>query len=301
MTNSNKDEQSYLDLLCKLMKDGDERITRNSITRSLFGERLVFNINDCFPLLTTKKMFFRGIFEELMWFIRGETDSKILEEKKVNIWKSNTTFDFLQKKGLPYREGDIGNMYGFQLKHAGIKYDGCDTNYDGKGFNQIEYCMNLLKHDKYSRRIIMTTFVPHEASYGVLYPCHGIAIQFYVVERNGLNYLSCQMYQRSGDFFLGVPYNIASYSLLVNLICVCLNSDPEIDMRFVPDRLIMSFGDCHIYCDHYEQVKEQIKRVPYNFPQIVIKDRKNIEEFEWSDIELIDYKSHPKITAELIA
>lgn len=298
---SNIDESGYLNLLNTIMETGDERKTRNSVTKSIFGERLIFNINDQFPLLTTKKMFIRGIFEELMWFIRGQTDSKILEEKKVNIWKANTTPEFLHNMNLPYREGDVGNMYGFQLRHAGANYVGCDNNYEGKGFNQIKYCMDLLKKDKYSRRILMTTFVPHEAQKGVLYPCHGIAIQFYVVENNGVNYLSCQMVQRSGDFFLGVPYNIASYSLLVNLMCTCLNNDPEIEMRFVPDRLIMVFGDSHIYENHYEQVKKQLTRSPYSFPQIKIKDKENIEDFEWSDIEIIDYNSHPKLTAEMIA
>jgi len=109
------------------------------------------------------------------------------------------------------------------------------------------------------------------------------------------------MTQRSGDFFLGIPYNISSYAILVNLMCVCLNNDDDIDLPFVPDRLIMNIGDCHIYKSHYEQVTEQITRKPYSSPQIKIKDRKNIEDFEWSDIEIIDYQCHPKISADMVA
>jgi len=203
---------------------------------------------------------------------------------------------------LPYLEGDIGNMYGFQLRHAGTRYTGCDTDYTSKGFNQIEYCLNLLKNDKYSRRILMTTYVPHEANKGVLYPCHGIVIQFYVKEVDGINYLSCHMYQRSADMFLGVPFNIASYALLVNMICHVLNNDEECNMKWKPDTLVMSFGDLHIYEDHYEQVKKQISRKAYKFPKINIKNNRfSLTEFEWDDIEIIDYNHHSGLKAQMIA
>jgi dihydrofolate reductase/thymidylate synthase len=299
---SNIDEVNYLDKLSKILNEGDERQTRNSITKSIFGERLVFDLKDKFPLLTTKKMFLRGIFEELVWFLRGQTDSKILEDKKVNIWKWNSTQEFINNMNLPYREGDVGNMYGFQLNHAGAEYTGCDTDYTSKGFNQIEYCLNLLKNDKYSRRILMTTYVPHEASKGVLYPCHGIVIQFYVRENDGLNYLSCHMYQRSADMFLGVPFNIASYALLVNMICHVLNNDEECDMKWKPDTLVMSFGDLHIYEAHYEQVKTQISRKAYIFSQINFKNKRNsLTEFEWDDIELINYNHHNALKAQMVA
>ena len=297
---SNFDEVNYLDKLNKILIHGDQRQTRNSITKSIFGDRLIFDLRDKFPLLTTKKMFLRGIFEELLWFLRGHTDSKILEDKKVNIWKWNSTQEFINKVGLPYREGDVGNMYGFQLNHAGAEYTGCDTNYTSKGFNQIEYCLNLLKKDKYSRRILMTTYVPHEAGKGVL--CHGIVIQFYVKEVDGLNYLSCHMYQRSADMFLGVPFNIASYALLVNMICHVLNNDEECNMKWKPDTLVMSFGDLHIYEDHYEQVKKQISRKAYKFPKINIKNNRfSLTEFEWDDIDIIDYNHHSGLKAQMIA
>ena len=296
------DEQEYLDVLKKIYENGDERQTRNAITKSLFGEKLEFDLsNNIFPLLTTKKMFLRGIFEELIWFLNGSTDSKLLEEKKVNIWKKNSSREFLDSMNLNYQEGDIGNMYGFQWNHFGAEYLGCHKNYKDKGFNQIKYCLDLLKTDKFSRRIIMTTYSPSEANKGVLYPCHGLIIQWYVKEKNDINYLSCHMYQRSADAFLGVPFNISSYSLLTYLFCEILNND-NLHCKFEPDKLIISFGDIHIYKNHYEQIKKQIKRKPYPFPKIVIKNKKSIiKNFEWEDIEIQDYKCHEKINADMIA
>ncbi len=147
----------------------------------------------------------------------------------------------------------------------------------------------------------MTTYVPHEASKGVLYPCHGIVIQFYVKENDGLNYLSCHMYQRSADMFLGVPFNIASYSLLVYMICHILNNDDSCDMKWKPDKLIMSFGDLHIYEQHYDQVKEQLNRKAYKFPKLNFKNKRySLSEFEWNDIEIIDYSYHPSIKAQMV-
>ena len=297
----NYDENNYLLKLKKILKHGNYRQTRNSITKSIFGERLEFDLKNKFPLITTKKMFLRGIFEELIWFLKGQTDSKILENKKVNIWKWNSSSEFIRNLGLPYREGDIGNMYGFQLNHAGAEYHGCDNDYSNKGFNQIEYCLNLLKKDKYSRRIIMTTYIPHQAHKGVLYPCHGITIQFYVRENNGFNYLSCHMYQRSADMFLGVPFNISSYSLLVYMICHVLNNDNECEMEWKPDNLIISFGDLHIYESHLEQVKIQIERKPSIFPQIKFKNKiYKLNEFKWDDIEIINYNYQSELIGNMI-
>jgi thymidylate synthase len=285
------------------MKHGNVRQTRNSITKSLFGEKLEFNLKDnMFPLLTTKKMFLRGIFEELIWFLNGDTNSKILEDKKVNIWKWNSSQKFIDEMNLPYKEGDVGNMYGFQLKHYGADYIDCNTDYSDDGYNQIEYCINLLKTDKYSRRILMTTYSPDKAHMGVLYPCHGIVIQFYVKELDNVNYLSCHMYQRSADMFLGVPFNIASYSLLIYFMCNILNTSAECDYIYKPDKLIMSFGDLHIYNDHTQSVNTQINRSCYKFPNINIKTNKTqLGHFLWEDIELIGYNSHPSIKSSMIA
>ena len=297
----NNDENNYLELLEKIYFFGDERSTRNAVTKSIFAENLEFDLIDKFPLITSKKMFLRGIFEELIWFLKGQTNSKILEDKNVNIWKGNSSKEFLENNNLPYQEGDIGNMYGFQLNHAGAEYIDCNTDYSNKGFNQIEYCLDLLKNDKFSRRIIMSTFIPHEASKGVLYPCHGIVIQFYVREVNNNNLLSCHMYQRSADMFLGVPFNITSYSLLVYMICEVLNNDLQNNMLFKPDKLKISFGDLHIYKQHYDSVKLQLDNVPYHFPQIkFINNRTKLQDFIYEDIILENYFHHDKIQSEMI-
>ena len=152
--------------------------------------------------MTTKKVFFRGVFEELLFFLRGDTNSNHLSEKGVKIWEGNTSRDFLDKVGLGhYKVGDTGPMYGFQLKYFNTKYEGADTDYTGRGIDQLQYVLDLLKNDPYSRRIIMTTYNPIQKFEGVLFPCHGLFIQFYV---EGDNKLSCMMTQRSCDVFLGI-------------------------------------------------------------------------------------------------
>ena len=227
-----------------------------------------------------------------------------MDQKKVNIWKENTTEEFLKSMNLEYVPGDVGNMYGFQWKHFGTDYQGCDKDYTNQGYNQIEYVLNLLRNDKYSRRILMTTYAPDKADRGVLYPCHGIVVQFYVRGEEGVNFLSCHMYQRSADMFLGVPFNISSYALLVYILCEVLNSEVLNNdrMKFKPDKLTMSFGDVHIYSDHYSQVEEQISREPKNFPSFkIISNDSKLEEFKWEDIEVKDYDPHGRIAASMVA
>ena len=290
------DEYNYLNLLKEVLLKGDKRVCRNSITYSLFGKNLKFNLNR-FPILTTKKVFFRGIVEELLWFLRGETNSKKLEKKKVNIWKGNSSKEFLSKIGLEYKEGDIGNMYGFQWKHFGEEYKGCDKEYEG--YNQLEYILKLLKDDPFSRRILMTTFDPSHANKGVLYPCHGLICQFYILEEDEIRYLSCHMYQRSADMFLGVPFNITSYSLLCYIICEILNNTTE--FKYKPKELTISFGDLHIYEEHKKAVLEQIDRLPFEFPSIKFNKKiKNFNELKYEDIELNNYLYHPSIKAKMI-
>lgn len=191
---NNLEEMQYLNLLNDIITKGHYRQTRNSKTWSLFGCNMKFDLSDGkFPLLTTKKMFLRGIFEELKFFLLGFTDTKLLEEKGVNIWKGNTCKEFIESLKLPYREGDMGPMYGFQLRHFGAEYEGCEYNYDNKGVDQFKMVLDTLKKDKFSRRIMMTTFNPSQVQLGVLPPCHGITIQFGIKGENGL---CCHMYQR---------------------------------------------------------------------------------------------------------
>ena len=298
----NKEERNYLDVLYDLIKCGDFRQTRNAKTWSLFGKMLEFDLSSHFPLLTTKRVNFRHIFEELLFFLRGDTNVNHLADKGVHIWDKNTDRKFLDDHGFKeYKEGDMGEMYGFNFRHYGAEYKGMDEDYTGKGFDQIQYILNLLKTDKYSRRIIMTSFNPSTAHKGVLYPCHSIEVQFYVESENRL---SATVYNRSQDMFLGNPYNIASAALLIYLICEVLNnSQPQNGQNIlVPGRLMMFLGDCHLYENHYKQAIRQILREPLDFPQLHFNRKvKDLTDFKFEDVELIGYKSHPNIKADMVA
>ena len=288
-------EQQYLDLLGKIVNSGNSRDTRNAITKSLFVEHFIFDLTKGFPLLTTKKMFFRGIIEEFLFFIRGSTDSKLLSQKNVNIWIENTTPEFIESRGLPYAEGIMGPMYGYQWRHFGSKYimneNGIPKPPEG-GVDQLQNVIDLINNDPKSRRIMMTTYNPLQAEEGVLYPCHSICIQFYVDDE----YLDMFCYNRSQDTFLGVPYNIASSSLLLMTIAKITNKIP----RFFK----MSMGDTHLYESHLEQAKIQINKLPYKLPTIKIPNISSIEDLEKctaNDFLLENYVSHQKIIAKMIA
>jgi len=284
---NNKQEQSYLDLLEYVLNNGERRQTRNAITLSVFGKTLEFDLNR-FPLLTTKKMFMKGIVEELLFFIRGETDTTKLSEKGVKIWEGNTSREFLDKMGFTDRNvGDMGPMYGYQWRNF-------------FGFDQLKYCINLLKSDPTSRRIIMTSYNPAQAFDGVLFPCHGICIMFYCrkIEENNYN-LDIMMTQRSCDLFLGVPFNIASYALFAYILCNYINNSDSI-FKYVPGRLIMNLGDAHIYEEHRSQAIRQILRKPIDFPSIQINNNTDIEKYEMNDITLHNYISYPPINAKMV-
>lgn len=297
-----KDEDQYLALLWDCLINGEYRCTRNSNTWSLFGSQLIFDLKKGFPMTTTRKTFLRSIFYELKMFLLGETDTKKwLGNKNIKIWEGNTNRSFLDSVGLTtYPEGSLGNMYGYQWSHFGQDYLGPDVDYTNKGFNQIAYVCNLLKKDKNSRRILMSAYDPSRANQGPLYPCHSLIIQFYV-ENN--NELCAHMYQRSSDSFLGLNYNISSTSLLVHLFANVINNDPEYDgIKYIPGRVIISLGDYHIYECHLDAVKTQLSRNSYNYPILKInKESNNFVDFEWEDIEVIDYKCYPHIAAPMIA
>jgi len=298
--NKKTDENQYLDLLRKIIETGHRRLTRNGYTYSLFGEQLTFDLSR-FPLYTTKKMFMRGIFEELKMFLLGKTDSKYLESKGVNIWRLNTTREFLDSVNLKhYREGDLGSMYFFNVKHFGAKYLGCDKDYTNEGYDQFKYVMDLLKKDPYSRRCIFTTFNPLNVNEGVLYPCHGLLCQFYVEDEHRL---SCSMTMRSNDVLCGNPFNVSSYALLVYIMCELLNNDEEYEgPKFKPGKLVMFMNDVHLYEEQLEQAKEQLRREPFEFPTLKFKKTfKVIEDLEWEDVLIEGYKSHEAIKVTMIA
>jgi len=284
-------EEAYLNLLKDILENGQIRETRNSITISDFSKKIDIDISESFPLLTTKKMFWKGICCELLWFIHGKTDSKLLEAMDVNIWKDNSSREFLDSVGLNnYKTGDIGPMYGFQWRHFNGLYKGCDYNYDGEGYDQLQDCIDLIKNNPNSRRIFMSAWNPCQLDEMVLPPCH-ISYQFYVSNDNKL---SCILYQRSGDMFLGVPFNIASVSLLVYIIANITNK--------TPGSITLMIGDAHIYDNHVTQVKRQLNRIPYVLPKLIIKNKyKNINDYKYEDFEIINYNCHPALKADMIA
>jgi thymidylate synthase len=275
-------EAKYLQVLHDLITTGEERQTRNAITYSKFGRTLTWDLADGFPLLTTKKMFWKGIVEELLFFIRGETDSTKLSAKGVKIWEPNTTREFLDKMGFTdYSVGEMGPMYGYQWR-----------NFNGEGIDQLKKVIHEIKTDPHSRRILMTDFNPAQAHLGVLYPCHSIVLQFYV--ENGR--LSCNMYQRSNDTFLGKPFNIASTSLLLHIISGITN--------LKAGKVNLMMGDYHLYKEHLEQAKLQLTRTPYDLPKLVMKEFSSLEEVEnstFEDYKMVDYQSHPVIKAQMVA
>ena len=233
-------------------------------------------------------MFWRGVAEELIWFVKGETNAKKLSDKKIRIWDGNASREFLDKIGLTEREEwDLGPVYGFQWRHFGAEYGTMHDSYEGKGFDQIATLIKTLKEDPKSRRIILSAWNPAALSEMALPPCHILA-QFYVV--NGR--LSCQMYQRSCDLGLGVPFNIASYSLLTCMLAqVCGLERGE---------FIHVLGDAHVYLNHVEPLKEQLKRVPHPFPYLELNpDVRDIEKFEFKDFKLVNYTHDAKIKMDM--
>ena len=289
--NMNNSEQKYLNTLKDIIDRGHRREDRTKIgTRSIFGTQFRYDLtNNQIPLLTTKNMYWKGIVEELLWFLNGKTDSKLLENKNINIWKGNSSEKFLKERGLKYREGDIGPGYGFSFRHWGAEYKGCDHQYTPNcGVDQVKKVLYMLQNDKYSRRIIIDLWNVKELDNMALPPCH-ILYQFYVHD----NKLSCSMYQRSGDMGLGVPFNIASASLLTILFAKLSNLEPY--------ELIHSIGDTHIYENHINALKEQILRNPRPYPSISFKNKNydNIEDFTYDDIELNGYISYPNIKMDM--
>ncbi len=294
-------EHQYLNLLRDILEKGNRRSDRTNVgTLSLFGKQMVFDISEHIPLLTTKKMAWKTLIRELLWFLSGSTNSRVLEDQGVHIWSGNTSRQFLDERRLNhYNEGDIGPLYPFSFRHYGATYKGCDKSYKGEGYDQWTHLIQGLKKDPFSRRHLMTTYNPSVVDQCVLPPCHGIAIQFYVEPLTDLPDskkfgLKCHVYCRSSDVFLGLPFNIASYCVLTYIVATLC------DMK--PLELIMSLGDSHIYMNHVDQVKEQLTRQPYIPPTLKIKEsikEKDISEVILSDFELIDYVHHAPIKADM--
>lgn len=299
----NREEQQYLDVAKYILGNGSYRQTRNAKTYSCFGRSIEFDLKNGYPLLTTKNMFVRGIIEELLFFLRGDTNTKKLEDKKVKIWSGNTTKKFIEDNGKDLEEFDMGPMYGYQWRHYNAQYEGMNGNYEGKGIDQLKNVIELLIKDPNSRRILMTTYNVEQTEMGVLYPCHGLILQFYVEN----NRISLQMYQRSADWALGVPFNIASYGALLHIIVNLVNNMG--DKNYEVGRIIMVFGDYHIYSDeksdHVSGIREQIKRQTYPFCHFELKKElkslDDLNDLEVKDIVISNYVCHNRIKMNMVS
>jgi len=280
-------EYHLLNLYHDILSNGEHREDRTGTgTISVFGRQLRINLQEGFPILTTKKMGFKSIFAELLWFIEGSSDERRLaeilygtrDESKQTIWSGNANADYWKSNAL--YEGDLGRVYGVQWRYW--------QKPDGSGeIDQLSQIISQIKTDPTNRRMILSAWNVGELHMMALPPCHMMA-QFYVSKGK----LSCQMYQRSVDSFLGLPYNISSYAMLVHMIAHVTDLDVG--------ELIMTFGDTHIYSNHVEQVKEQIARTTLELPSLKFNRKiSSIDDFKLNDCVLVGYNSHPSIKAEM--
>ena len=287
--NINKQEKQYLDLMKKILFKNNIKSSRNSKVISQFGEKMIFDLREGFPLLTTKKMPFKIILRELLWFINGCTDNDKLNEKKIHIWDANGSKEFLSGRGLNYEENDLGPVYGFQWRHFGAKYINRYTDYKGQGEDQLQNVIDLIKNEPNSRRIILSAWNPSDLDKMALPPCH-VMVQFSIDDK----YIDAQLYQRSGDMFLGVPFNIASYSILLHIVGSITG--------YIPRFFHHILGDCHIYMNHIEAIGKQIHRIPNEFPKLILKNKiEKIDNIDENNFEIVDYNYYPSIKAEMIA
>lgn len=261
--------KQYLDLLQYILDNGIEKNDRTGVgTMSVFGYQMRFDLQNGFPLVTTKKLHLRSIIYELLWFIHGDTNIKFLHDNNVSIWDEWAD-----------ENGDLGPIYGKQWR----RWEGKD----GKVIDQLSWVINEIINNPNSRRLIVSAWNVAEISEMKLPPCH-VLFQFYVAN----NKLSCQLYQRSADVFLGVPFNIASYSLLTHMIAQVTGLQVG--------EFIHTFGDVHLYLNHIEQAKLQLSREPFALPQLKLNQNiKNIDDFKFEDIEIINYQAHPAIKADV--
>lgn len=302
----NKEEMKLLSSMQNIIQNGFKRPTRTGIdTLSVFGQQFEYRMNERtdsngvssyrLPLLTTKKMFTRGVFAELKWILSGGTSSKTLEAQGVNIWKGNTTREYLDSVGLSkYDEGEAGPIYGFQWKHWGAKYEKGKHDYTGEGIDQVTNVIKSLETNPFGRRHIISGWAPDQLDDMCLPPCH-VLYQFMVHEEGNQKYLSLMMYQRSCDTFLGLPFNICSLGMFLTLMAHRVNMKPY--------KLIHSVADMHIYENHIEAVNKQLKRKACMFPYIHVNcdPKDKLEDYEFENIVIEDYFSHGVIKADMAA
>ena len=296
---SNPEELQYLNLIQKILDRGTLEQGRNGNTLSVFGESMRFSLeNGKIPILTTKKVAWKTCLKELLWFVRGETDNKLLQKQGVHIWDGNTSREFLDSRGLHlYPEGIAGPGYGYQWRNFGASYNcftgkSLDVDHPFDGIDQLQNIIDQLKNPetRNSRRLIMNAWNPKQLDQMALPPCH-IMCQFNVHDGNKL---SCAMFQRSNDECCGTPINIASYSFLTHLLAKHCGLEAYEFVYFK--------GNCHIYEEHIEGAKIQLLRDPFPFPTVSIKQvRENINDYTVEDFEIHNYQHHPQIKFQMVA
>ena len=281
------EEEQYLELIKDLFENSSIENGRNGDTFCAIGSAMYFSLeNNKIPILTTKKVAMKTCLKELLWFIKGQTNNKLLKEQKVHIWDLNGTKEFLESRGLSYEEDDLGPVYGHQWRFFNSPYSSCHENYTNKGIDQLEKVIQDLKNPetRSSRRHVISAWNPCQLDEMALPPCH-VLFQFHVTHGNKL---SCSLYQRSGDVGLGVPFNIMSYAAFTILIAKHCDLEPY--------EFIYYLGNTHIYKEHEEALRKQITREPYPFPTMQIREkRQNINDYVLDDFEIKDYQYHESI------
>lgn len=290
----NDEEQQYLNLIKNILENGTWENGRNGKTKAIFGNMMRFSLKDGkIPILTTKKTAWKTCLRELLWFIRGKTNNKLLTEQGVHIWDGNSSREFLDSRGLQnYEVDELGPIYGHQWRHFNAKWQGDSHDYSGEGVDQFQYIIDQLKtpETRTNRRLVLSAWNPCQLDEMALPPCH-ILCQFNVHDGNKL---SCSMYQRSSDEFLGQPINIASYSFLTHLIAKHCGLEAYEFVYFI--------GNCHIYENAINACKLQITRTPFPFPTVSIKQvRENINDYQVDDFILENYQSHEAIKVAMVA
>ncbi len=284
------EERQYLDLTRHILTNGNERNERTGTgTYSMFGATMRFSLrNNTMPLMTTKRTFWRGVVEELLWFISGNTNANTLHAAGVKIWDAHGSRAYLDSLGLTEREeGDLGPVYGFQWRHFGAKYKTMHDDYKGQGVDQLQQLVDTIRNDPTNRRMLLSAWNPAAFHEMALPPCHAFA-QFYVHDGE----LSCQMYQRSADMGLGVPFNIASYALLTHMLAHVTG--------LTTGEFIHVIGDAHVYKNHVEALETQLGREPRPFPTLRFKRKVDkVDDFIMEDFELLGYDPHPSIKMKM--
>lgn len=293
------EEDQYLLLIKKILNSNSVKKGRNGNTLSIFGQNMRFSLkNQIIPFITTKRLAWKTCLKELLWFIKGSTSNTILKQQNVKIWNGNASREFLDSRGLKHREvDDLGPVYGFQWRNFNGSYTS-HNNFEKNGIDQLQNVIDALKNNdldngkenKYSRRLIVSAWNPCQLNEMALPPCH-LLFQFYV---NGDDELSCSLYQRSGDIGLGIPFNIASYAMFTYLIA------HHCGLKL--GEFVHNIGDCHIYEEHIDALKEQINRKPLKFPTIKIlgEPKESINDYVFDDFEINDYNYHKKINMKMV-